>query len=435
MSVLRRTCLAFVAATTLAACTNQVAAPPPVSPSLPSPRASSPSPAATPPTPSPIPSPTPTVGPMVRDITGWLHVVDGTLVTEQNNAVRLISILVPGLNRGSGIEGRSGRCPGWRPPPPDAYTDIPKFGFNSVRLGVAWANLEPTPPTKGANGQPVHHYNIAYLHAVDATVHGFVAHGVAVVLDMVQVRWSPAFHDIQLPRGNAYKCGVGVPAWMYPGGGGVNQMVAAERAFFATPSKWTGLKDAWSFLAKRYAHQPMVVGADILNEPYDLLAVGYPGKEGLTPRSLGLKRFYETVGGAIHKANPKLLLVYEDKRLGAEGSLTALTGPPNLPNAVYSVHMYPPTWGAPPGRALLAFYDARAAAWGAPLWLGEFSAFGYTAPGGPEPNWMTDLRSFVVYCRQHGIGWTIASYSGNRLLIKGTTTPKPDILGILRQGL
>jgi hypothetical protein len=398
-------------------------------------RPSSIPPSTAPPPVTASPSPTPTLGPEVHKITGWLHVADGSLATEQNNAVRLISILVPGLNRGSGVEGRSGGCPGWQPPPPDAYTDIPKFGFNSVRLGIAWANLEPTPPTTGSNGRPVHHYDTAYLHAVDAAVHGFVSHGVAVVLDMVQVRWSPAFRNIQLPRGNAYKCGVGVPAWMYPGGGGVNQMVAAERAFFATPSTWTGLEDAWSFLAKRYADQPMVVGADILNEPYDLLAVSYPGRQGLTPRTLGLKRFYETVGGAIHEANPNLLLVYEDKRLGAGGSTTALTGPPNLPNAVYSVHMYPPEWNAPPGKALLAFYEARATAWGAPLWLGEFSAFGYTAPTGPKPNWAADLRSFVLYCRQHGIGWTIASYSSSRLLIKGTTTPKPDILAILRQGV
>jgi aryl-phospho-beta-D-glucosidase BglC (GH1 family) len=371
----------------------------------------------------------------VHEITGWLHVVGTSLATEQGNAVRLISILVPGLNRGSGIEGRSGGCPGWQPPPAEAYADIPKFGFNSVRLGIAWANLESSPPTRGAGGAPVHHYNLAYLHAVDAAVRGFTSHGVAVVLDMVQVRWSPAFKQIQLPRGNVYKCGVGMPAWMYPHGGGVTQMVAAERSFFANPSQWTGLIDAWSFLAKRYAKQRLVIGADILNEPYDLLAVDYPGTESLTPATLGLRRFYETVGAAIRQANPNLLLVYEDKRLGAGGSKTALTARPDLPNAVYSVHMYPPSWTTPQGRPLLAYYAAKATAWGAPLWLGEFSAFGFTAPTGPSPGWAADLRSFVLYCRAHDIGWTIASYSSSRLLIKGTSTPKPEILDILRAGI
>ena len=96
--------------------------------------------------------------------------------------------------------------------------------------------------------------------------------------------------------------------------------------------------------------------------------------------------------------------------------------------------MYPQAWADPPGRALLQFYATRAAAWDAPLWVGEFSAFGYTSPTGPSPNWATDLRAFVRYCREHDIGWTIASYSSSRLLIKGTTTPKPDIVAILRSG-
>jgi hypothetical protein len=281
----------------------------------------------------------------------------------------------------------------------------------------------------------VHHYDAAYLRAVDASIRGFAANGVAVVLDMVQVRWSPAFQRIQLPRGNVYKCGVGLPAWMYPNGGGVTEMVRAEETFFAAPSRWTGLIDAWTFLARRYANQPMVVGADILNEPYDLLAVAYPGTRGLTPAALGLTRFYRTVGMAIHLADPTLLLIYEDKRLGGSGSPMALTGSPNLPNGVYSVHMYPQAWADPQGRALVAFYATRAAAWHAPLWVGEFSAFGYTSPTGPSPGWAADLHAFVRFCRARNIGWTIASYSSSRLLVKGTTTPKPQIVGILRSGL
>ncbi len=386
-------------------------------------------------TPDGAPSPTPSLGPPVHDITGWLHVVGTSLATEQDDAVRLISILVPGLNRGAGSPDRIGKCPGWQPPPSDAYTDIPKLGFNSVRLGIAWANLEPTPPTRDGGGRLVHHYDAAYLKAVDAAVRGFASNGVAVIIDMVQVRWSPAFQNIQLPRGNVYRCGVGMPAWLYPNGGGVTQMVAAERAFFADPSQWAGLMDAWTFLARRYARQPMVVGADILNEPYDMLVVHYPGTEGLTPRVLGLRRFYETVGSAIHAANPNLLLVYEDKRVGANGASTALTGRPDLPNAVYSVHMYPPTWDGASGQPLLAFYAARAAAWDTPIWLGEFSAFGFTSPTGPSPNWASDLRAFLTYCRDHDVGWTIASYSSSRLLIRGTTTPKPEIVAILRAGL
>jgi aryl-phospho-beta-D-glucosidase BglC (GH1 family) len=263
-------------------------------------------------------------------------------------------------------------------------------------------------------------------------VRGFASHGTAVVLDMVQIRWSPAFRDILLPQGNSYHCGVGMPTWLYPNGGGVTQMIAAERAFFASPSRWRGLIDVWTFLARRYARQPMVVGADILNEPYDLLAAPYPGTGTLTPADLNLQRFYTTVGTAIHEANPHLLLIYQDKRLNT-GS-TALNGRPDLPNAVYSVHMYPSSWNSRQGRALTQFYADRAAAWGAPLWIGEFTAFGYTGTTGPSPGWEADLRAFLAFCRERNIGWTLISYSESRLLIKGTTTPKPTIIGIIRAG-
>ena len=96
--------------------------------------------------------------------------------------------------------------------------------------------------------------------------------------------------------------------------------------------------------------------------------------------------------------------------------------------------MYPPVWDAPQGRPLTEFYADRAAAWNVPMWIGEFTAFGYTSPIVPSPRWQTDLRAFLAYCRDRNIGWTIASYSGNRLLMKRTTTPKPAIIAILRTG-
>src|SRR5207344_993911 len=99
-----------------------------------------------------------------------------------------------------------------------------------------------------------------------------------------------------------------------------------------------------------------------------LLAVAYPGTQTLNPAALDLARFYRTVGMAIHAVDPSLLLIYEDKRLGGSGAPMALTGSADLPNGVYSVHMYPQAWATPAGQPILHAYETRAAAWGAPLW-------------------------------------------------------------------
>ncbi len=415
----------------LAACTRSATA---VAPTSPETSVTSPSPTRSlEPLPSPSPSPSPTIGPPVHDIHGPLHVVGASLVDEQGHAVRLISIHVPGMNRGEGTTARVGKCPGYTAPASVAYHDIAAWGFNSVRLTVAWANLESTPPTKAADGHLVHHYNAAYLKAFDAVVRGFTSHGVAVILDMTQVRWSPAFTNIQLGRGNTYRCGVGMPKWLYPSGGGGGPMAQAERSFFATPSKWAGLIDAWTFLARHYAKQRMVIGADLLNEPYDLAATQYPGVPLATPGELHLKAFYEAVGTAIHQVNPDWLLIYEDNKSKSTGKM-ALSEPPDLPNAVYSVHVYGTGWSDPRGGQAIRLYAARAAAWNVPMWIGEFTVFGLLDRKSSGTGWEPDLRTFLKYCRTNDIGWTIASYESGRLLIKGTTTPRPGVVPLLRTG-
>jgi Cellulase (glycosyl hydrolase family 5) len=384
---------------------------------------------------SPTPRPSPTVGPEVFRISGWLH-TDGTAIVDgAGNRVRLLAIGVPGMEQGEGNRRRDGgRCTGWRLPAPAAYRDIPGWGFNTVRLPVSWANLEPSPPTTDAAGATVHHYDDEYLRAVDEVVDGFASRGVAVVLDMHQVRWSPAFQDLELGIGVSIGCGTGLPSWLYPRGGGIPEMVAAERDFFAGPDRWRGLIDAWTMLARRYAEQPMMVGADILNEAYDPLAQRYPGTEGLTPSALGLSRFYTAVGSAIHAANPRLLVVFEDNRSKSTG-LWALTEPPNVPNAVMSVHFYGRTWDDPArGRPLLERYHRRSLEWRLPLWIGESTLFYYATPFPHEATWARDLERMLAYCKERHIGWTVWAYNHDRFLEADSDRPKPGIVPLLLAG-
>jgi hypothetical protein len=396
----------------------------------------SPAPSPVPPTIPPEPSPTPVLKKPVHRVRGWLHTVGTTLVDEGNHPVRLTSIGVPGMQQGAGLpKGTPGVCGGWKIPDPRAFVDIPRWGFNSVRVPMSWANLEPTPPTSAPGGKVVHHWNARYLEALDDIVAGFRKHGTAVILSMQQVRWSPAFTGIVLPNGVKLCGGYGMPTWLYPAGGGLSAIAPATASFFRNEGDvQERFAAAWRFIAKRYANDPMVVGADILNEPYDVLVTEYPGGTALRPRDLALTAFYTKVGRVIRKANPHLLLVFEDNK-SRRTKLFALTARPHLANSIYSVHFYPSAWNDPRGKPLLERYFERAQNWGVPLWLGEFSAFYYTAPRGYGPNWESDLAAMLAYCKARDIGWTIWSYNGGRFLIKGTDEPKPKIVGLVKAGI
>jgi endoglycosylceramidase len=331
----------------------------------------------------------------------------GTQIVDQgNHPVRLLSAGIAGMDHGTGAAGGRGACSGWSTPDPTAYATIGAWGFNSVRLAISWANLEPTPP----DAMGVHRYNQAYLAAVDAIVKAFAAHGVATVLDMHQGRWSPAFRDLTLYSGATFCRGAGMPVWLYPNGGGQSQMVAAERSFFEHPGAGQqGFVDAWTMLAKRYAGNHMVVGADLLNEGYDLLTAPYPGVSGLRPSDLDLKGFYERVGAAVHAANPHLLLIFEEN-LSRSSNILSLTGKPDLPNAVYSAHFYQNNW-APDGAYRMKVYSRRARSWNLPFWVGEFRTFGYTSHQAPVPGWEGDVAAFTRFCKQNDIGWAVWSYN------------------------
>ena len=391
--------------------------------------------ATTPPTPPSAPSlprraPRPTLGPEVHDITGLApRRRTRPWPTEQGNAVRLISILVPGLNRGSGMRRTaSGGCPGWQPRRP-RRTGTSR---SSASTPFAWGSRGRTSnrprPRRARTGMPVHHYNPAYLHAVDATVRGFASHGVAVVLDMVQVRWSPAFHAHPAAAGQRLQvrrrhAGVAVPERRWRHGDGPGR----ARRSSPTPSRWTGLADAWTFLARRYAKQPMVVGADILNEPYDLLAVALPGHR------------------VAHPGRPEPQALLRDGRRGDPRRRTRSCCSSTRTSASAPAEPARRSPAARPaerrvlGAHVPAVVDRRRRAGRCSRSTRRGRRVGRAAVArrvlgvrlhrprrGPSPNWAADLRAFVLYCRAHDIGWTIASYSSNRLLIKGTTTPKPE---------
>lgn len=116
----------------------------------------------------------------------------GTRILDADGRVRLISMSITNLGEGDGQQGTSADgCGSWYPVQDFTAGDVRIWGFNSVRLNISWANLEPDPP----NEDGTHNWNEEYLAALDQAIQSFADKGVAVILQMYQVRWSPAFKD------------------------------------------------------------------------------------------------------------------------------------------------------------------------------------------------------------------------------------------------
>src|SRR4029078_13747054 len=81
-----------------------------------------------------------------------------------------------------------------------------RMGFNSVRLGISWANLEPEPPSSDGK----HTWHADYLKAVDDAAEGFTSRGIDVILDMRANNLSPAFNNPKPDRCQ----GSGPPVWL-----------------------------------------------------------------------------------------------------------------------------------------------------------------------------------------------------------------------------
>ncbi|MDR1734568.1 MAG: cellulase family glycosylhydrolase [Oscillospiraceae bacterium] len=154
------------------------------------------------------------------------------------------------------------------------FRDCREAGFNCLRLGVMWENLEPE------KGQ----YNETYLAAIDRVFALAEQYGVYVFLDMHQDLYSSfGVHN-----------GDGAPPWATVTDGHKQpehaKLVWAEGYFWGKavhaafdhfwnndPVLGKGLLDhfceLWQMLARRYANCPAFLGFDLLNEPF-------PGADG-----------------------------------------------------------------------------------------------------------------------------------------------------------
>lgn len=334
--------------------------------------------------------------------------------------------------------------------------NLSAWRFSFLRLAISWANLEPTIPT-GSPSALTHTWNQTYLSELDGVVKLAQQNNIRIVLDMHQAGgWSPKFG------------GEGLPGWLYPQQVSCTAQAActntnagpcefltntAEAGVPIQPQQ--GLIAAWKMVTSRYQSDATVVGVDLFNEPQSCTKAGQPRTYHLpTASDNPLDAFYRLAGLAVQSVNPHLLLIYEDDayesylRVGS-----ALTGRLDLPNAVYSTHYYPDSWGqgnlpgsckplpSPSGQATMMAYQQRAAQFDQPLYIGEFDGFRLTREGKKcrllqsVSGASNDLLSLMTYAKDNAISWSLWRYDGGQSMVDSAGKARQPLIGDLQTGL
>jgi hypothetical protein len=271
------------------------------------------------------------------------------------------------------------------------------YGFDVQRLNLSWSALEPAP------GQ----FSQAYIARIRQAVNWAAGHGIYTVLDMHQDTYSKY---VTAAPGTACRLGAtpefgndGAPAWATMTGGakgcgfqGRDLSPNVEQSFTNLYDNTGGIGDqfaaAWGTLAHAFAGDTAVAGYDLLNEP------GPGNSPGVTSAPL-LGRLYQQAITGIRAAESGSggfhhLVFFEPSILwsGLGLDVTPPAGFSTDPGLVFSPHLYSQSITMDQGLGVTlvtieqgyALAERTAAAYGVPLWSGEWGWFGsQAAVGGP----------------------------------------------------
>ena len=257
--------------------------------------------------------------------------------------------------------------------PPFDENDARRFeelGFNVLRLPVDWSGLEPHPLQ----------YSEAYMRRIDTVVDLARLHHFYVLIDMHQDAYSKEFGE----DGEPLWAIVPPPPMLLQGPlTDLDQrrlsmpVLEAGVNFFANVPALDGrpLQEAFTAavqqLVRRYVGNPAVVGYEAFNEPIILF------------NDPILDAFHQRFAAAVHAIDPRAPIFFEPTALRNQSDRARVpTAPwPNGPG-VYAPHIYttvfsPPndSWASEDPSMLSASMTAaaqEAAAWGTPLFVGEF---------------------------------------------------------------
>jgi endoglycosylceramidase len=292
-------------------------------------------------------------------------------------------------------------------------------GFNAVRVGIIWSDLEPEPGV----------FDASYLNSVEQTVQTLGNHGIYSIIDFHQDAYSSAFG------------GEGAPAWATETNGADNVSLPFPYNEFFNPAEsqawdsfWSnadapnglGLEDNYSqmleYVASAFNGNPDVAGFELMNEPS-------PGSETLgtllgSPSfdTQELNPFYDQGADAIRAADPNTPIFYEPNVLFSTGVPTQL-GTVDATGTVFSFHDYCEfdlgPLGCIPNVGNIADNAANYAdAQGIPAFMTEFGA----------SSDQTGIGASMNAADQHLVGWTEWAYSSQGDISTTASPPSSESL-------
>ncbi len=281
-------------------------------------------------------------------------------------------------------------------------------GFNVLRTGLIYKGLEPT----------IGVYDDHYLASLGDTVNVSAQYGLYTLLDFHQDMYNETFQGEGFPDWAVQTDGKPTqPGYGFPGN------------YLLMPALWTAfghfyddsaagdgktLQDhyaaAWNHVAAYFKSQNMIVGYDLINEPWP-----GPGPEWIacvTPKGCknvdqnSLTPLYGKVIGSLRKADNRHIVFYEPTPLFNNGAKTYVTSGGDK-NAGMSWHLYCllPTGPLCPNQEEIAYgnSDQQAQTTGDALLMSEFGA----------TDDLTVIEREVEEADEHLQGWIYWAWSGN----------------------
>jgi len=193
------------------------------------------------------------------------------------------------------------------------------------------------------------------------------------------------------------------------------------RSLFTSKRMQDRFVEIWEHMARKYKDTTCIWGYDLLNEPLE---------EGMAEDTLDWQGLAERCAKAIRKIDPARAIIVEPAPWGGPDGLANLV-PIDVPNVVYSVHMYKPhrfthqgvhDRNQPPVRypgvidgkewnrdrleeglrAAIAFQKT----YNVHMYLGEFSAIRWA----PDSSAYRYLRDCIDIFESHGWDWTYHAF-------------------------
>lgn len=288
-------------------------------------------------------------------------------------------------------------------------SEIKSRGFNAVRL--PWSNqmyesnpvvgtyaLTANPSLEGENAMTIY----------DAVVNALTNAGLMVILDnhTSTAMWCCGNTDV-----NA--------VW-----------------FNSTYPQTSWIAD-WQGMAARYANNPMVIGADLRNEPRGSAVWGGGGQYDWHAAAT-------TAGNDVLASNPNLLIFVEG--ISFAGDLSGVANTPVTLNTgnhlVYEAHDYG-FWYSGGVASYSAWYSKINPKWGylvtgnspAPLWIGEFgtcntstSCINTTSTQSDLGNWFSYIHQFLW---EYSVDWSYWAINGTTETGNGNGFDSTETYGIL----